>query len=39
MLQAERIKLTLRDGYMRLQLHFYNTAEQMDKVAAVLHSF
>ena len=39
LLQAERIKLTLRDGYMRMQLHFYNTAEQMDKVAAVLRSF
>lgn len=39
LLSQGKVKLTLRDGYMRLQLHLYNTQAQIEKTAAILNSF
>lgn len=36
-LKKHRIHCTMRGGYIRLGLDFYNTKEQMDEVSAALH--
>ena len=36
-LQSHNIYCTMRGGYIRFGLEFYNTLEQMDIVSAALH--
>ena len=36
-LRRHKIHCTMRGGYIRLGIDFYNTQEQMDKVSAALH--
>ena len=36
-LKRHKIHCTMRGGYIRLGIDFYNTQEQMDKVSAALH--
>ena len=32
-----KVRATVRQGYIRMGLHFYNTQEQMDRVSQALH--
>ncbi len=32
-----KVRATVRQGYIRMGLHFYNSAEQMERVAKALH--